>query len=584
MKTIQYHSVIEGSAAGEMLVSNTGLSFWGGVNPENGEIIDQHHPLKGQSINGKVLAIPSGRGSSSGSGVVLELLKNDVAPAAIIFMETEDIITLGVLVSDVMFDRSIPICRIDKKDFKQLESGSSVKIQNGILCTTDNAQTQPQNANSNTTKNDKDITTDDAESGLALSASDKKLLNGEHGKAAELAMQIVVRMANIQGATELVDVSQAHIDACVYNGPSSLQFAQKLASLGGKVRVPTTLNSLSVDTRRWKNQGVNESFGTPASQLGEAYRTIGAQPTYTCAPYLLGTAPEFGQQIVWAESNAVTYANSVIGARTQKYPDFLDACIALTARAPAIGAHLDSGRLPSLKIQINGIDKKRIDDAFWPLLGYHVGAIAKNDIPIVFGLEDFTVTSDNHKAFSAAFATTSSVPMYHINAITPEANAAANTLSKTINTIQVGHKDLMESWEELNSANAETVDMVCLGNPHFSATEIEALAKLCKGRSKHPDVTVIVTLGRDVFEQSVDSKTVDLLESFGVQFINDTCWCMIEEPIIPTDASILMTNSGKYAHYGPGLVNRPLHFGSLAQCVDAACCGKRLLSTPEWES
>lgn len=582
MNTIQYHSVVEGTATGELLVSNTGLSFWGGVNPLTGEIIDQHHPLKGQSIKGKVLAIPSGRGSSSGSGVVLELLQNDVAPAALVFMESEDIITLGVLVSDVMFKRSIPICRIDKNDFSQLESGSSVKIQNGLLCTSNNAPGVQQSSCIDD-KSREELTITNTESMLTLSASDKKLLNGENGKAAQLAMQIVVRMAKIQGATELVDISQAHIDACVYNGPSSLLFAQKLQSLGGKVRVPTTLNSLSVDTRRWKNHGVKESFGTPASQLGEAYRAIGAQPTYTCAPYLLGTAPEYGQQIVWAESNAVTYANSVIGARTQKYPDFLDACIALTARAPAIGAHIDSGRLPSLKIQINGIHRTSIDDAFWPLLGYHIGAIARNDIPIVFGLEDYSVTSDNHKAFSAAFATTSSVPMYHINAITPEANAAASALSDTIKTVQVGFTDLMKSWTELNSSDNDTVDMICLGNPHFSATEIEALAKLCKGRSKHPDVKVIVTLGRDVFEQRVDAKAKDLLESFGVQFINDTCWCMIEEPIIPSSASTLMTNSGKYAHYGPGLVNRPMHFGSLAQCVDAACTGKRLLSTPEWQ-
>jgi len=300
------------------------------------------------------------------------------------------------------------------------------------------------------------------------------------------------------------------------------------------------------------------------------------------APYLLDSAPAYGQQIVWAESNAVTYANSIIGARTQKYPDFLDACIALTARAPASGAHLDVGRKPSLKIRVMDIDKDRVDDAFWPLLGYHIGANSENHIPIIFGLEEFSPTADDHKAFSAAFATTSSVPMYHINAITPEAEFASSSMSPNIHSIEVGIADLVTSWKELNSASEERIDVVCLGNPHFSETECTKLSMLCEGMTKHPEVAVIVTLGRNVYEEAIAANAVESLEAFGIQFINDTCWCMIDEPIIPVAAKTLMTNSGKYAHYGPGLVNRPMHFGSLAQCVDAASSGKRIHALPEW--
>ena len=290
-----------------------------------------------------------------------------------------------------------------------MKSGGLAEISDGMISTL--------SASSENTQRDFTDTKNISESTVNLSETDQELLNGNHGKAAQLAMQIVVRMANLQGAEELVDVVQAHIDACVYNGPSSLMFAQQLESLGGKVRIPTTLNSLSVDKRCWKQQGVAEEFGTPASQLGDAYIAMGAKPSYTCAPYLLDSAPKFGQQIVWAESNAVSYANSVIGARTQKYPDFLDACIALTGRAPATGTHLDDGRIPSLKVRVADVDKNRVDDAFWPLLGYHIGVISQNTIPIVYGLEDFSPTPDDLKAFSAAFATTSSVPMYHLSLI-----------------------------------------------------------------------------------------------------------------------------------------------------------------------
>lgn len=577
MSIIKYQPVIDGEASGELLVSETGLSFWGGVNPANGLIIDQHHPLHHQNVNGKILALPSGRGSCSGSGVMLELLLNNVAPAALLLFETEDILTLGVMVAEVLFERSIPVCRISTQDFKLLESGVEVQLSGGVITAPAGPSQQPQ----------KDTTGEVPGStenlNIILSESDRQLLNGSDGKAAQLAMQIVVRMAELQGATELVDVTQAHIDACVYNGPSSLLFAQQLEKLGGQVKIPTTLNSLSVDKRCWKQQGVSDEFGTPASQLGDAYIAMGAQPSYTCAPYLLDSAPEFGQQIVWAESNAVTYANSVIGARTQKYPDFLDACIALTARAPASGAHLDAGRQPSLKVTVVNVDKQRIDDSFWPLLGYHIGTISQNTIPIIFGLEGFAPDTDNHKAFSAAFATTSSVAMYHIAAITPEADKAMSSMPSNIKSIKVDIPDLLASWNELNSATSESVDAVCLGNPHFSVSECVALAALCSGRSKHPSMTVIVTLGRDVYNMAAATGAIETLKTFGVQFINDTCWCMIEEPVIPVDAKVLMTNSGKYAHYGPGLVNRPIHFGSLAQCVDVACSGKREQTSPDWQ-
>ncbi len=578
---LQYQPIISGDASGELLVSDTALSFWGGVNPVNGLIIDQHHPLHNQKVSGKILALPSGRGSSSGSGAILELLLNDAAPAALIFIESEDILTLGVMVSEVMFDKSIPVCQMSEVEFKQLQSGVTAKVTEGVLSTVGELADQSTTIEpSAPVQNVTTVNHKRNSNKLALSDSDQQFLNGDYGDAAQMAMQIVIRMAELQGASYLVDVNQAHIDAVVYNGPSSLLFAQKLASLGGKVQIPTTLNSLSIDKRRWRTLGVANEFGSAASELGDAYLAMGAKPSYTCAPYLLDSAPSFGEQIVWAESNAVTYANSVIGARTQKYPDFLDACIALTGRAPAAGAHLDAGRTPSLEIHVVNVDKSDVDDAFWALLGYHIGSISKNDIPIIYGLELFSPTLDNHKAFSAAFATTSSVAMYHIAEITPEANSAIGAMP--LASVEVDIPDLVLSWNELNSAVDDTVDVICLGNPHFSAAECVALAELCEGRFKDPSTTVIVTLGREVQKTASESGAIEKLELFGVQFINDTCWCMIEEPIIPIDAKVLMTNSGKYAHYGPGLVNRPLHFGSLSACVDAACTGKRKLLLPKW--
>jgi predicted aconitase len=368
-------------------------------------------------------------------------------------------------------------------------------------------------------------------------------------------------------------------------------FAERLVSLGGRVRVPTTLNALSVDQQRWRRQGVNNEFGEAASALGDAYVAMGAVPSFTCAPYLLDSAPVQGEQIVWAESNAVAYANSVLGARTQKYPDFLDICIALTARAPKAGPHLDNGRLPTTQLHVcidnnpagKGINAAVLDDSFWPLLGYHIGAISCNDIPFIAGLDALSPTFDDHKAFSAAFATTSSVAMFHMDGHTPEASnpaiaAAVSALEPTMVEVDA----LIDSWHELNSATSEQVDLICLGNPHFSLSECSTLASLCSGRSKAPSVGVIVTLGRMTYERAAEAGYVEALEQFGVQFINDTCWCMIEEPVIPVNAKVLMTNSGKYAHYGPGLVQKAMYFASLQQCVDTACSGTYESNQPEW--
>ena len=345
--------------------------------------------------------------------------------------------------------------------------------------------------------------------------------------------------------------------------------------------MPTPLISIPVDHRRWRAQGIDPAFGEPASQLGDAYVDMGARPTFTCAPYLLDSAPAQGEQIVWAESNAVVYANSVLGARTMKYPDYLDICIALTGRAPLAGCHIESSRRASLRVNLPELDN--LDDAFYPLLGYHVGLLAANQIPVIVGLEQAAPSQDDLKAFGAAFATTSSAPMFHIAGVTPEAATLQDaTGGEDVPAIDIRLEDLLRSWNELSNAQSPSVDLISLGNPHFSFSECEKLAALCRGRTKHDDVTMVVTCGRATQDKVREAGLLTDLEEFGVQLVTDTCWCMIIEPVIPPKAETIMTNSGKYAHYGPGLTGRRFHFGSLAACVEAACTGAASGQLPLW--
>lgn len=568
--------LMDGAAQGELLHADTGLSLWGGVDPATGRVIDRHHPLHGQCLAGRVLAIPSGRGSCTGSSVMLELIRSGHAPAALVLAEADDILTLGVVLAQMMHGQSLPVVCIGPQAFAQLRGSPFVRVD-GHRVTAHGARPQD-----GFCARGPGPEADAPQGALQLNDHDHAMLAGRHGQAAQMALRVVARMAQLQGARELVSVSQVHIDGCIYTGPSSLEFARQWVQWGARVAVPTTLNAISVDQRRWRELGVPAALGEPASALGEAYMAMGARMSYTCAPYLLDTAPSAGEQIAWAESNAVVFANSVLAARTLKYPDYLDLCIALCGRAPLAGCHLDSHRKAQLRIAVH--KPALADDAFYPLLGYHVGRLAGRRIPLVTGLEDAAPSQDDLKAFSAAFGTTSGAPMFHLAGITPEALRPEEAMGPdcTAEPLHIDAADLAHSWATLNSARDDTVDLVSLGNPHFSLAEFERLAALCRGRHRHAATAMVITCGRAVYEQARSQGHIAELERFGATVLNDTCWCMLGEPVVPPAARSLMTQSAKFAHYAPGLVGRSVHFAGLAQCVDAACTGRTDRMPPPW--
>ncbi|KAF4953478.1 hypothetical protein FSARC_12368 [Fusarium sarcochroum] len=575
---------VQGRASGKLLASDLELSFWGGVDPQTSEVIDRHHPLSGHHLHHTILAIPGGRGSCTGSGVMLELLLNGKAPEAIIFERREDILTLGVMIAEEVFNQSIPVLVLRKEDFRQLLelNGQIIHVDDGHVST--HTLSNQHTSSARDEESGLILETTPALEGVKLSTLDQELLRGDYGEASRVAIRIVLRMAHLLGATRLMDVTQVHVDGCVYTGPATLTLAERLRDWGGKVRVPTTLNSISVDQKRWRALGVDTTFGEAADALGKAYTDMGARPTYTCAPYQLESAPKLGEQVAWAESNAVVYANSVLGARTMKYPDFLDISIALTGRAPRGGPHVSSNRLASICIKISGLEEtSNLDDSFSPLLGYYVGTLSTSRIPVVTGLETSGLSTDDLKAFGAAFATVSSAPMFHIVGVTPEATTLEAVIASGFTSVDVKPSDLAECWDKLNSAPVnQPLDLVSLGNPHFSLAEIRKLANLCQGRKKADSVAVVVTCGRSIYKLAEQAGLIDQLRDFGVQILTDTCWCMVTEPVIPPAAKTIMTNSGKFAHYGPGLTGRGMYFGSMAGCVDAACLGRYDAEKPQW--
>src|SRR5215211_1503865 len=256
---------------------------------------------------------------------------------------------------------------------------------------------------------------------LTLSAKDHEMLSGESDPATSKAMSILVRMAEVAGAKELLDITGAHIDSTVYIGEAGLEFAERLASLGAKVAVPTTLNVSGLDEHHWREWAVPNEWARQAYRQMVAYQSMGTIPTWTCAPYQTEMRPSFGQQIAWGESNAIVFANSVLGARTERYPDLFDICCAITGRAPAIGLHLTENRAGGLLFRLMGVPERlQQGDDFYPVLGNLIGKAVLDKIPVIDGLMA-RPDEDHLKAFGAGAASSGGVAMFHMVGITPEA-------------------------------------------------------------------------------------------------------------------------------------------------------------------
>jgi predicted aconitase len=314
-----------------------------------------------------------------------------------------------------------------------------------------------------------------------------------------------------------------------------------------------------------------------------AYQSMGCTPTWTCAPYQTEFRPQFGQQIAWGESNAIAFANSVIGARTERYPDLLDICAALTGRVPAVGLHLDHNRAGQILLRLKDVPLElQRHDTFYPVLGTLIGRLAGEKVPVVEGLQ-VEPAEDQLKAFCAAVASSGTVGLLHLVGITPEApdleTAFQGQTPQRVHTLDM--ETLRDSYRQLTTHEGQQVDMVVLGSPHFSLEEFKRLAPLLEGRQRHPAVRFLVTSSRAMTALADKAGWIEPLQQFGGTITVDTC--ILTTPMLPPEIKTLMTNSAKYAYYAPGLLNTEVVFGSLEDCVRSAVEGRVLRDHTLWE-
>ncbi len=420
---------------------------------------------------------------------------------------------------------------------------------------------------------------------ITLSPADEAMRDGVDGEAPSFAMHVILAMAEVQRSTSLLDITHAHIDSTIYVGEATLEYAERLAALGARVRVPTTLNVSGLDEHGWRAWSVPPAWAAKAHRQMVAYQSMGAIPTWTCAPYQTPHGrPVLGQQVAWGESNAIAFANSVLGARTERYPDLLDICCAITGRAPACGLHLTEHRAATVEVRLTGIPRAvQEDDAFYPVLGATLGKVSGDGVSVVTGL---TARPDDDalKAVCAAAASTGAVALFHIVGVTPEAPTleAACQGRQPARTVEVSLSDIVRERAALTTARGETLDLVILGSPHFSLDEFRRLAPLLDGRRKAPHVRFLVTSSRFMRDLARDAGLLGSLEAFGGEVTVDTC--ILATPMLPDTIRCLMTNSGKYAYYAPGLLGTTVTFGSLRDCVTSAERGQVEVDLTGWEA
>lgn len=409
---------------------------------------------------------------------------------------------------------------------------------------------------------------------LTLSHEERSIAAGAEGAGAAMAMRIVADTARLMGAPRLIPIASAHIDGALYHGDSGTLFAERLVEGGARVKVRATLNVGSIDLTGCSHNLLPAHEAEMAKRMMRAYIKLGCEPTWTCAPYQAGHRPQKGTDVAWGESNAVVFCNSVLGARTNRYGDFLDIACAIAGRAPDYGLHRAENRRASLVFDIAALDPAFLaSEVAWPILGNLFGRSVGAEIGVVAGASVHP-DEDALKAFGAASASSGAVGLFHVAGVTPEAPDLETALDhrKPAGVIRVTPAMVAETRKRLSTVGpVDHIDAVAIGSPHLSVAEFDRLERAIAGRTLA--APLYACTGRHALNELEKDGRRTRLERSGVVIVADTC--VVVTPILPAkDDAVLMTNSGKFAHYAPGNTGYGVLYGSLEECVESAVAGR----------
>jgi len=390
---------------------------------------------------------------------------------------------------------------------------------------------------------------------MYLTREEESILNGEKGEVYEKVFRLLVRLGDIYGADKMIQVGSVQVAGVSYKsiGDPGRDFLEDFAEKGAKVKVLTFLNPAGMDMENWKELGFPEDFAENQIRIMNAFKKMGIVVTATCTPYLAGNLPRFGEHIAWSESSAVSFSNSVIGARTNREGGPSALAAALCGVTPNYGLHLDENRKPNILINVDAELKSNSD---FGALGYHVGKLVKNKIPYFKGIKN--ANTDNLKALGAAMAASGAVALYHAENLTPEAKIME---IKGLENIDVTSKEIKETYEKLNTG--KDADIVILGCPHASLREIATVAEKLRGKKLSKPLWICTS--KAMKETSTIMGYTDIIEKAGGKIVCDTC--MVVSPIEKMGYKTTGVNSGKAANYLPGFCRQNVVFNNIDELI-----------------
>lgn len=384
------------------------------------------------------------------------------------------------------------------------------------------------------------------------------MLKGDYGPANALAMKLLVALGEVFEAEKLIKVKSAQVSGISYKniGDVGLEFIEDLSKMGAKAKARTTINPAGMDLKRWNELGINEAFARKQLQIISAFDKMGTETSCTCTPYLTGNKPRKGEHVAWAESSAVVFVNSVLGAKTNREGGPLALASAITGLTPLYGYHLETERKPTHLIKVEGALSGELD---YSALGYTVGKISGKCVPFFVGLKKTTL--EELKALGAGLAASGSVALAHIDKVTPESRKISEKEKTRLEKFAVEKSDIQETIQRLSTE--DKTDLVCLGCPHCSLEELKKAATLLSGKTVKKRLWLFTS--RYVHRLASKRGYVKKIEKTGALVLNDTC--MVVSPIEELGVNGVVVNSCKAAHYIPSTCGLPVRLKSFKECI-----------------
>ena len=560
-----------GAVEGEALVSPADLPL-SGVSFElaTGRVTWPGHPLSGESIQGKILVLPGVKAFAGGDWALYAMSTlHGSGPLAIVAGGTDVFLSAGCLLGGIPLVDSVPVAHLSR-----VRTGERLRIDAAKGWATPVARNEEISF---------EHETGGATRGRALSPprlddTDERILAGAEGEAARASLELLIRFAAALGARRMLPVQSVHVAGSGYNttGDATLAFIEQLAASGATTRVPATLNPIALDLERWEHtQRLPGDLALKQRRMNDAFTGMGFLPSYSCAPYWSSAAPRYGDTVAWGEHNAASYANSVIGARTNFESHMVTILAAVTGRIPEHGLYLTRGRRPRVIVEV---EAKIVDAVDWRCLGVAVATRIGDRIPLLSGLPRDASTRHLRDLCSALGPPWSRVAMVHVEGVTPEARtrrlAFGGRVPKDIETLIIAERALDEARELVSTATTDRVDLVALGCPQYSAEEIAQVTRAIAGKRVHPDVQLWIWTNRANRVVAEQAGHLEIIERAGGHVIADTCGCAA----CPVHRSgfrfqTLATDSTKSC----GFVSRTgitTRLGSMTECVAAAVSGR----------